>query len=383
MRSFWVAKFRSDDLDRLIGAVHETALAPELWPDWFSMAAAAFYSSSGLSLVQSMKDGTVDLLGTHNFGADSLQLYAEHYHQCNLWAQRLAMTPMHALLSADLCTDEEFANSEIYNDLGKRQGNGGAFYVVGAVFPVGTEVGVIGFHHTRSTGPFARTDARALDNLLPHFRQALQIRARLKEAEQRSNLLQALVDSVQHGIALVARDGTLLYANVAAQELLRQRDGLSLATGGRLVASRPADTNALRALVVSCTAVTGGGALSIPRPSGARPLEILAAPLSTANRPDVPQKASAIVFLHDPEIGVEPLPGMLASLYRLTPAESRLATELLGHLTLAEIAERRQVSLATLRTQLKRLFGKTGTTRQSELIGLLTAGAARGPRRQK
>lgn len=377
-----MAGLQRDDLDRLIGAVHETALAPDLWPDWFSMSAAMFGSSSGLSLVQSMNGGGVDLLGTHNFGADALQLYAERYHQCDLWAQRLAMTPMRARLSADLCTDEEFANSEIYTDLGKRHGSS-AFYVVGAVFPVGAEVGVIGFHHTRSSGPFSRIDARALDNLLPHFRQALQIRARLKEAEQRSNSLQALIDSVHHGVALVTLDGTLLYANVAAQELLRQRDGLSLATGDRLVASRPAETNALRALIAGCTAVTGGGALSIPRPSGARPLDILAAPLSTANRRDVPQKASVIVFLHDPEIGVEPLPGMLASLYRLTPAESRLATELLEHLTLAEIAERRQVSLTTLRTQLKALFGKTGTNRQSELIGLLTAGLARSPRRQK
>lgn len=377
-----MAEFRRDDLDRLIGAVYETALAPDLWSDWYSMAAAAFDASSGMTLVQSMNNGGVDLLGTHNFGADGLRLYAEHFHKCDLWAQRLAARPMRALLSADICTDEEFANSEIYTDLGRHHGNG-AFYVVGSVFPVGTELAVIGFHHTRPSGPFARTHARALDRLLPHFRQALRVRARLKEAEQRSNSLQSLIDSVQHGVGLVTLAGTLLYANVAAQELLRQQDGLSLATGGRLIASRPVETNALRALFASCATPTGGGALSMPRPSGARPFEVLAVPLSTSHRRDVPQRASAIVFLHDPEVGVDPLPGMLSSLYRLTPAESRLATELLGHLTLGEIAERREVSLTTLRTQLKRLFGKTGTNRQSELIGLLTTSLARSPRHRK
>ena len=335
-----------------------------------------------MTLVQSMNNSGVDLLGTHNFGADGLRLYAEHFHKCDLWAQRMGRRPMQALLSADLCTELEFANSEIYTDLGRRHGNG-AFYVAGSVFPVGDEIAVIGFHHTRPSGPFGRSHAQALDRLLPHFRRALQVRARLKDAERRSNSLQALVDSVQHGVALVALDGTMLYANVAAEDLLRRQDGLSLATGGRLAASRPAETNALRALLASCADPTGGGALSIPRPSGARPFEVLAAPLSAANRRDVPQRASAIVFLHDPEAGVEPLPGMLASLYRLTPAENRLATELLGHLTLGEIAEQRDVSLATLRTQLKGLFGKTGTNRQSELIGLLTSSLARSPRHRK
>ncbi|MGE0576242.1 MAG: helix-turn-helix transcriptional regulator [Reyranella sp.] len=107
----------------------------------------------------------------------------------------------------------------------------------------------------------------------------------------------------------------------------------------------------------------------MPRPSGSKPFEVLVVPLSTANRPDVTQRASAMVFLHDPETLVTPLPNLLAGLYRLTPAEGRLAADLLAHLTLEENAERRSLSRETLRSQLKELFRKTGTSRQSELVG--------------
>lgn len=368
-------RIQADDLDRLIAAMYETALHPKLWPAWFETAATAFGGNSGLSLVQSPRSGEADMLGVQGLSMQAMQLYADHYHKCDLWTQRSGRTLMQATISADLCTDEEFANSEIYTDFSKPHG-GGAFYVVGAVLPIAADMAVIGFQRTRSQGPYTRSHARALDRLLPHLQRSLLIRAKLKEADQRHASFEALLDALRHGVALVALDGTLLHANIAAQELLRQRDGLAIAAGGHLVTSRQADTVALRTLIAGCAAWTGGGAMSIPRPSGLKPFEVVVAPLSTANRPDVTQKASAIVFLHDPEVGVAPLPGLLASLYRLTPAEGRLAAELLEHLSLEQIAERRSVSMATLRTQLKVLFAKTGTSRQSELIGLLTAGLA-------
>ena len=124
-------ELRGDDLDQLIAALYETALQPTLWPEWLSTAAAAFGGNSGLSVVQSPRTGAVDMLGVHGLSAQAMQLYAGHYHTCDLWTQRSGRTLMRATISADLCTDEEFANSEIYTDFSKPHG-GGAFYVVGA-----------------------------------------------------------------------------------------------------------------------------------------------------------------------------------------------------------------------------------------------------------
>jgi DNA-binding CsgD family transcriptional regulator len=54
-----------------------------------------------------------------------------------------------------------------------------------------------------------------------------------------------------------------------------------------------------------------------------------------------------------------------------SPAESRLAAMLLEGGTARDVARRMALSYQTVRNQLKSLFEKTGTARQSELVKLL------------
>ena len=63
---------------------------------------------------------------------------------------------------------------------------------------------------------------------------------------------------------------------------------------------------------------------------------------------------------------------ILVSQYAFTKAEQRLAIELFEGLSLADAAERNRVSLETVRAQLKAVFTKTDTRRQSELVALLS-----------
>ena len=84
--------------------------------------------------------------------------------------------------------------------------------------------------------------------------------------------------------------------------------------------------------------------------------------------------AAAAIFVTDPD-SVQVTPeSILRALYGLTPAEARLASELLQLRTVEESAEILGVSLNTARTQLKRLFEKTNTRRQSELLQLMSHG---------
>jgi DNA-binding CsgD family transcriptional regulator len=64
---------------------------------------------------------------------------------------------------------------------------------------------------------------------------------------------------------------------------------------------------------------------------------------------------------------------LLQGLFDLTPAEARLARGLMQGLTLADAAHQFGVAEATIRTQLKALFAKTGQSRQSELVRMLAS----------
>jgi len=62
----------------------------------------------------------------------------------------------------------------------------------------------------------------------------------------------------------------------------------------------------------------------------------------------------------------------LQTIFRLTPAEARLANALLQQLSLADAAVHLNCTYETVRTQIKGIFAKTGTGNQAQLIDLLS-----------
>jgi DNA-binding CsgD family transcriptional regulator len=67
---------------------------------------------------------------------------------------------------------------------------------------------------------------------------------------------------------------------------------------------------------------------------------------------------------------------VISELYGLTHAEARLSAALANGYALEEIAEKRKVSMATIRSQLKACFRKTGVSRQVDLVKLILSGPA-------
>jgi DNA-binding CsgD family transcriptional regulator len=84
----------------------------------------------------------------------------------------------------------------------------------------------------------------------------------------------------------------------------------------------------------------------------------------------VPESA-AVVFIVDPDGQFDTPVQMLTELFALSRAEARLAALLLKDRSLRQAAEELGVSLNTIRTQLRKLFEKTGSNRQSALIRTL------------
>jgi DNA-binding CsgD family transcriptional regulator len=81
--------------------------------------------------------------------------------------------------------------------------------------------------------------------------------------------------------------------------------------------------------------------------------------------------ARTLVLIGDPDGAASVPPDILAALYAMTPAEAQIGNALLAGQPIREIARRRQVSVGTVRVQIKSIFRKTKTHRQSELVKLL------------
>lgn len=191
----------------------------------------------------------------------------------------------------------------------------------------------------------------------------------------------AALDALSAGLVLLSPQGRVLHVNPAAEAIVRRADGLSIVQG-RLGAPDRAQAQALARLVGRACGRSGPpecGALQLVRPSGKRPLQLVAVPLRVRERErpamaDAPSAAvSALCFISGHEHQTQDAYTVLPQIFGLTPAETRLAVNLLDGGSLREFAERQAISVNTARTQLTSLFAKTGTHRQGELVTVLRA----------
>ena len=170
----------------------------------------------------------------------------------------------------------------------------------------------------------------------------------------------------------------VLEMNCAAEQILAENDGL-MAEKGVLAASTANATKEIgskvtaAALTARGTGISAGGLIRIERSSGKRPFSLVVMPLSRlAFSPDGREPA-VMVFVTDPETKSRTAPEALAHAYHLTPAESRLAEQLMHGETLMRAAERLGVSHNTARTHLQKIYQKTNTSHQGELVRVLVS----------
>jgi DNA-binding CsgD family transcriptional regulator len=175
------------------------------------------------------------------------------------------------------------------------------------------------------------------------------------------------LDQLRHGVVLLTAKGKVSFANRSARAILDEADGLSLERG-RLRASDPAAASHLEELLGAQAGDESprGGALALPRPSGRRPLALLVTRLSSRGFP-----GGRAVFLSDPDRGISAGEETLVRLHGLTRAEAALAIEMLKGRSVEAASAELGITVLTARTHLKRVFAKTKTRRQSELVLLL------------
>jgi DNA-binding CsgD family transcriptional regulator len=103
-------------------------------------------------------------------------------------------------------------------------------------------------------------------------------------------------------------------------------------------------------------------------------------PLTARNRAGVSYNAVAALFVRKATFTTPCSPEVIAKTHDLTPTELRILLAIVESSGVPEVAATLGIAESTVKTHLGRLFNKTGTNRQADLVKLVAgfSGAATG-----
>jgi DNA-binding CsgD family transcriptional regulator len=202
--------------------------------------------------------------------------------------------------------------------------------------------------------------------------------ARIGEYRHQAQSLQALagicttaLDTVASPLCAVCSDGRLLFANSAATRSLHQGRWLE-SSGGRISPSM--HHSAAPPFDQAMTRLRNGAGSTLlltDRRDGQRAVVSVAPICVDPYRERTPPENLGLVWLTTNEAAQTPVRDV-AKLFNLTPAEQNLLSSLTGGIGLRDAAAHLNVSIHTVRNQLKSILNKTGRHSQAQLMTLVT-----------
>src|SRR5687768_483198 len=367
-------KWTIEQFSRVVGLIHEAPFAEKGW----ELAIAEV-----IGLVQASKGAIIDLTesgdalcGVASVGHDpaAQRLYESYYYAVDPTLSRgIAEQPLRAVTVHEHFPAATRSRHEYFEFARKAD--------------IGDAVGINTHAHAgvRSLLTFQRPfDAPAFDAeakrvgelLAPHLQLAKRVDAAFARALGEKQVLAASLDRLACAALIVDSQGVIQYANAEGERWFRKdprvqaaQRKLQLAASGLRAALQAACRRACR---------PGGTSTVMMLPAaGKHPAaEVVVSPLSPAHQAGRHwQRPLAMVVIAIVARDPARMARRMRQLYGLTDAEARIAALLAQGQTLDQIAFARGVRLVTLRSQLKSIFGKTGVTRQAELVRLALSGA--------
>lgn len=366
------------DFSGLVAEVYEAALDADAWQSIVERLGGGFGDAKITLWLEDRQRGDGAVLGYSGYDWSFLESYGAYYARCNPWLKNKQGAAALGLHTTDeLCSKRELLRSEFYADWLVPQAIEGGFGT--NVFNDDRRFMFLSILRAGRGGEADAAELRLLERLQPHLRRAIELNRQLVGASLLQEALISSLDALPNGFILLGEAGRIIAMNRQAEDLLARQDGLSLCHGGRLVAARLEETNALQQMIAGALNLRhakgevtseSGGAMAVSQRLG-RPLQVLVSPLPWRGR--LSGAGLVALLIHDPETRAATPADRVRALYGLTAAEARLAVALAEGESLKSYAETGGITLETARSRLKQVMGKMDVHRQAELVRAVVA----------
>jgi DNA-binding CsgD family transcriptional regulator len=363
-------------LSELIADIYDAALAPDRWSDVLRQTAAFV---GGLSAALYAKDITGVGGGIyHSDGAISPE-YELSYFQTYAKLDPATAGHLYAeieqpISTTDILDYEEFKQSRFYREWARPQGM--VDFLSAPLEKRSGWAAMFGVFRAEQHGMVDDAMRRQMRLVVPHIRRAVLIGQVIEQGTvQAANLGDAL-DGLASGMFLVDARGRLVHANAAGAAMLDLGIPVRLREGRLAAVDRTAWTTLSEVFLAAGNgdAAVGvqGISVAIPAPDGQHFVAHVL-PLTSGNRrrAGADYAAVAAVFIHRAALDLPVAPEVIAKTFGLTLSELWVLVTIVQAGGVAETAEALGVAETTVKTHLSRLFQKTGSARQADLVKLV------------
>ena len=356
---------------RLIERLYAAAESPDAWPSFLDDLSDCLGSKMAALFHHDVRRRSASVAVLRRADPDFIRPYEEHYAARNPFFSPAAKIATGDVFDDTVIAEETLLRSDYYNEWMVPQD---ARY--GAAIVAFSEAGALSVLSTwrgHAAPRITTGELELLRVLRPHVQRALQIHRALSAADERASLMGDSLDLVPLGVVVLDGGGKVIRMNRYADAWAKRGDAFVVLRGELRIVSADASAQLTRLVASALRASAGegfgaGGALLVPLVGGRRPLHFVVAPLPAR----AGQRRDAVAILISGPPPDASLEGPVSALYGFTAAEARVVAELVSGSDVVAAAANLNVTPATIRTHLKRIFAKTGTFRQAELVALLT-----------
>lgn len=352
----------------LIASVHEGALETPSWSKFLSLLRDRCRADYAGIIFRSdaQKFRLTELASGIKITDELRQRYLDEFHM-------LDPVPHHLLRPNRVYALEEFLDPrnpehERFRREFMAEAMTGHSRIVRVVEPGGLEAWLA---IARTRTDFGADAAAVLSSLTRHFAIALRTFAAIEKGQLRADISAGAIQKLNFGWIALDAAGMIIETDAQADRIIRETQALHRSASGRLVPP----TRAAQATLTKLLNQTASG-LSV-KPTAIHLcddpwLDMLVTPISYAPFPRGNQPV-LVAYIHGEIQTGQDRHEHLAALFGLTRQEAKLALAISRGRSLAEAAIDLGITVETCRLYSKRIYSKTGTRGQADLVRLILA----------
>jgi DNA-binding CsgD family transcriptional regulator len=362
-----------EGLSTLIGNIYDSAIDRPLWVSVLAKCAQFIVGSGAALLVEDAAGETRN--AKYYCGIDP---YFAELHGFDVLAVERGLAEIGEPISiADVMPYERFLATRPSWEWPKSQGIVDALIVALDKTTTSATYLVI-FRHERH-GRVNDEARKRMRLIAPHVRRSVLIGKLIDLSTAEATMFADALNCIKDGLLFVDAQGRIVHANVSGHALVSE--GSLLRSDGQRPAFADPTADRLWYDLVQMAARgddafgAQGIALAVAESRCGERYVAHALPLTSAarRRGVVSHAAVAALFVHRAVLDAPSPSKILAKAYRLTPTELRVLLAIVQVGGIPETAVAMGVAETTVKTHLRRLFDKTGASRQADLASLSLA----------